>query len=297
MTYPDIRFHSPRTVAGAVKLLAECENARVLAGGTDLLIDLKEGSADADHLISLQAIEELKGIEERDGWIEIGSMATAKEIAGDSRIKTYNPALADAARRMASSHIRAVATVGGNIASAVPSADLPAPLIAADAEVRLFCSDGERESSLSSFFTGPREMICGRGEILAAVRFPIPPPETGLTYERFALRDSNALAVAAVAARLTLEKGRIRRAAVVLTAVAPTPLLANEAGERLSGREPSPALFSEAALLAREACRPISDVRGSAWFRAELVEILTRRALARAAEHARQNRPEREILP
>ena len=293
MTYPNIRFHSPRSLDEAIKLLTGLGNALIIAGGTDLLIDLKENLADADDLVSLQGIGELKQIEVNNGWLEIGAMITPKEIACDRRINRHNPALAFAAGVMASPHIRAVATIGGNLSSAVPSADLPPPLVAAEAVVQLACSEGFREMSLSAFFTGPRSTACGRGEILAGVRFPLPPPETGISFERFSLRGSNALAVAAVAARLTLEKGRIAQAAVVLGSVAPTPLLAAKTAESLVGRVPSPGLFAEAAALAAEECRPISDVRGSAWFRREIVEVLTRRALAEAGERARDNQPGR----
>lgn len=213
-------------------------------------------------------------------------MVAPREIAADSLINRHNPALAQAAGGMASSHIRSMATMGGNIVSAVPSADLPPSLMAAEASVRLVSQAGIREVSLGNFFTGPRSTVCGKGEILTAAMFPPPPPGTGISWEKFSLRESNALAVASVAARLTLRKGTIIRAAVILGAVAPTPLAAAKTAEFLSGQKPSADLFAQAASLAGEECRPISDIRGSAWFRKEIVQVLTRRALAGALARA-----------
>jgi len=284
-----IAFYAPQTLAEALRLLDELENARILAGGTDLLVELRESRAEARSLVSIQGLDELKGIAKKGGRLEIGALATPREIAGNSLINRYNPALAQAAGGMASSHIRSMATIGGNIVSAVPSADLPPALMAAEAAVRLVSSAGIREVSLSDFFTGPRSTVCGREEILAAVMFPPPPPGTGISWERFSLRESNALAVAAVAARLTIQKGKITRAAVVLGAVAPTPLAAVKTAEFLSGQKPSADLFAGAASLAGEECRPISDIRGSAWFRKEIVQVLTRRALIAALARAREN--------
>jgi carbon-monoxide dehydrogenase medium subunit len=289
----NIAFYAPRTLAEAIRLLDELENARILAGGTDLLVDIFEGKTEALNLISIQALDELKGIGEKDGRIEIGALATPREIAGNRLIKRHNPALVQAAGGMASSHIRSMATMGGNIVSAVPSADLPPTLMAAEAAVRLVSAAGIRELSLLDFFTGPRCTVCGKGEILAAAMFPPPPPGTGISWERFSLRESNALAVASVAARLTVRKGTIAQAAVVLGAVAPTPLVAVKTAAFLSGQKPSADLFAAAASLAGEECRPISDIRGSAWFRKEIVQVLTRRALAGALSRAQENQLER----
>ncbi|OGD12062.1 MAG: hypothetical protein A2Y86_01000 [Candidatus Aminicenantes bacterium RBG_13_62_12] len=282
-------FYAPQTLAEALRLLDELENARILAGGTDLLVELRESRAEARNLISIQDLDELKGIGKKDGRLEIGALATPREIASNSLINRYNPALTQAAGGMASSHIRSMATIGGNIVSAVPSADLPPALMAAEAAVRLVSSAGIREVSLSGFFTGPRSTVCGKGEILAAVMFPPPPPGTGISWEKFSLRESNALAVAAVAARLTIQKGKIARAAVVLGAVAPTPLTAVKTAEFLSGQKPTADLFAGAAVLAGEECRPISDIRGSAWFRKEIVQVLTRRALIVALARSGEN--------
>jgi carbon-monoxide dehydrogenase medium subunit len=285
----DIKFHKPQSVREVLELLEELEDARLLAGGTDLLVDLKQGLITAKNLISLQGITGFKGIREEMGRIFIGAMMTPKEIQVDSLINQHVPALADASRSMASVQIRSMATIGGNIASAVPSADLPPPLIAADASVELDCGTS-REISLAEFFTGVRETACGAGEVLSCVWIPIPPPRTGSSYQKLALREANALAVVGVASQISLKGNKIEKAAIVLGAVAPTPVMASKASELLYEQIPSESLFDEAASLAKEEGKPISDIRGSAWYRKKLIPILTRRslnvALARAREYS-----------
>ncbi|MGB2906117.1 MAG: xanthine dehydrogenase family protein subunit M [Candidatus Aminicenantaceae bacterium] len=283
----NIKFHSPSSLTEAIQLLGELEDARILAGGTDLLVDIKEGLTEVKNLISIQDLPGLDRIERADNRLKIGARVSPKEVAANPDIQHYLPSLAEAAGTMASSHIRSMATIGGNISSAVPSADLPPPLIAAEAAVELACSVGIREVSLAKFFTGPRQTVCAGAEILTFVQIPLPPPETGACFQRFSLRESNALAVASVAARLTLKDEKIEKAAVVLGAVAPTPLLAAAASQFLVGKSLSDDLYAQAAALAKEECRPISDLRGSIWFRKEIVQVLTQRALAEAAARAR----------
>lgn len=287
MSLLDIKLHKPHSIEEALKLLEELENARLVAGGTDLLVDIKQGLIKAKNLISLRDISNLKGIQKESGRISIGAMMTPKEIIADSLINKHVPALADAARSMAAAQIRSMATVGGNIASAVPSADLPPPLIAAEASVALDCGT-LREINLSEFFTGVRETVCGPGEVLASVRIPIPSTQTGSSYYKLALREANALAVVGVAAQISFKGDKIEKAAIVLGAVAPTPVLVLKASDILCGQTPSESLFDKAASLASEAGKPISDIRGSAWYRKELIPILTRRSLDVAWARARE---------
>ncbi len=286
MSLVEINFHYPRALTEAIKLLGELEGARIIAGGTDLLVDLKQGLTEAKNVISLQKIEVLKGIQKENNKIRIGALTTSAELISDPFISQYLPALSDAAKSMASRQIRSTATIGGNIASAVPSADLPPALIAAEAAVELQCLDTSRLETLSSFFTGPRETTCGKGEVLTFIHIPLPPPNTGISYKKFALREANALAVASVAARITLQGRAMTKVIIVLGAVAPTPVVAVKASEYLSGKEPSESLFREAASIAKEESQPISDLRGSIWFRKELIEALSQRALNEALSRA-----------
>jgi carbon-monoxide dehydrogenase medium subunit len=288
MVISDIALHLPKNLSEAVRLLGELEEARILAGGTDLLVEIKQGLVMVKNLISLKKIKELRGIEKKGDRIRIGALSTLEEVISDSLINQYIPALADAAASMASFQIRSMATVGGNISSAVPSADLPPTLIAAEATVELHCSDSSREVSLSEFFTGPREMVCGKGELLTSVFIPLPPDETGIAFQKFALREASALAVVNVASKLTIKKGKIERALIVLGAVAPTPVLASKASGLLCGNTPSDSLFEKAALTAREEGNPISDIRGSIWHRKELIQVLTRRTLDEALSQVQE---------
>lgn len=295
MSLLNIKLHEPHSLADALKLLRELEDTRILAGGTDLLVDLKEGLVEAKHLVSLKKIEELKNIKTQDDLIRIGALVTPNELAGSSLIQNYLPALSEASGSMASLQIRSMATIGGNIVSAVPSADLPPSLIAADASVSLVCSEDTREVALIEFFRGPRVSVCRGEEILTEILIPIPKSNTGISYQKVMLRKANALAVASVAAKITLNNGKrkIEKASVVLGAVAPTPLLALEASEGLLGKAPSDSLFHKAALAAKDECSPITDIRGSIWYRKQIVEVLTQRALKEALSRAQEGGKDR----
>jgi carbon-monoxide dehydrogenase medium subunit len=288
MTLSGIRTHTPRTLSEAIQLLSELKDARVMAGGTDLIVDIKQGLVEVRDIISIQEIEELKGIQKEDKEVRIGASVSPQDLLSSSLIKAHFPALAEAAGSMASPQVRSLATVGGNIASAVPSADMPPILIVADASVELRCSRSARTLLLSEFFTGPRKTVCRAGELLTSIFLPLPPPNTGISYMRFTLREANALAVASVASRLTLKDRKIEKAAIVLGAVAPTPILALKASEFLQTKNPSQEVFEEAAAVAKEEGKPISDIRGSAWYRKELIQVLTRRSLSEAFERARR---------
>lgn len=286
MILSDIKLHTPRSLREVFALLNRLPDAHLIAGGTDLLVDIKEGLLDAQNIISIQRIKDLKGITEESGKIRIGALVTPEEIIASSLITRRIPALAEAAQSMASRQVRSIATIGGNIASAVPSADLPPILMAADATIRLQCAESSREVSLPEFFTGPRVTVCQAEEVLVAVIVPLPPNGTGLSYKKFARREANSLAVASTASCLTVKSGVITRASIVLGAVAPAPILAAKASAILFGQRPSSALFEKAARIAKDEGLPISDLRGSAWYRKELIQVLARRALEEALERA-----------
>lgn len=282
-----INLHFPVNLDEALNLLEEKKGALILAGGTDLLVDLKQGLIEARELVSLQKIDELKAIEKDKDRITLGALLTPEQIVASSLIDDYLPAVGEAARSMASPQVRRLATLGGNISSAVPSADLPPPLIAAGARIELLSTRGKREINLIDYFTGPRETDRRADELLARIHVPLPLPGTGASFHKFALREANALAVASAAASLRIAGDKILEAHIVLGAVSPTPIIASRASEFLSGKKPSTENFEKAASTAREECKPISDIRGSAWFRRELVSVLARRALAEALLRAK----------
>jgi carbon-monoxide dehydrogenase medium subunit len=261
--------------------------ARLLAGGTDLLVDLKINRFEAEHVVSLNRIPGLSGVSAGAGGVRIGALTTVADLAASPIVGERFPAILDATKDMGGPQIRNMATVGGNIANAVPSADLPPALIALRARVTLWSRGGERVIPLEDFFLGPRRTVRRVHEILTEIFVPDPPARCGAAYQRFSLREANALAVAGVAASLKLGgEGLVEEARVCLCAVAPTPKLVPEAEKLLLGAALDDASLGRAAAAAMNACEPISDVRGSAEFRRELVGVLTRRALIAARERA-----------
>jgi carbon-monoxide dehydrogenase medium subunit len=289
---PDVELHETTTLDEAVAVLARyAPESRALAGGTDLLVDLKTGRVRVRHLVALQRIAALRGIVEADGALRIGALTTITELHRALLVRERFSPLLDATSQMAAPQIRNVATVGGNVASAVPCADLPPILVAMNASVVLWSARGQREIRLDSFFLGPRRTIRRDDELLVAIVVPKPPPGCGVAYARFALRAGNAIAVAAVAAGLRLGRDNaVCDARIVLGAVSPVPRLVEPAGTVLLGQPPTEAGFAQAAEAASKAAEPLSDVRGSAGFRRELVRVLTRRALASACRRAREAR-------
>ena len=290
---PDIDLHECTTLEEASSLMRRlAPQARFLAGGTDLLVDLKTGRIATTHLVSLNRIKSLRGITMTDKGLRVGALASITELNRSLIVRQDFAPLLDASRRMAAPPIRNAATVGGNIMCAVPCADLPPIHKAMHAEAEVWSPEGIRSVSLDTFFTGPRRTRLQDGEILVAVIVPKLPLGFGAAYERFGLREGNAIAVASVAASLLLDgQGTITDARIVLGAVAPIPKMVADAAESLMGRPADEDAFKKAARFAREAARPICDVRGSVEFRRELVEVLTQRALVQARKRAREATP------
>lgn len=293
MYVPDIDLHECVTLEEASSLMLQyAPQARFLAGGTDLLVDLKTGRIATTHLVSLNRIESLRGISATDNGLRLGALTSITELNRSLLVRQRFAPLLDASRRMAAPPIRNVATVGGNIMSAVPCADLPPILMAMHATVEMWSPECVRSSPLDAFFAGPRRTLLQEGEILIAVIVPKPPSGFGAAYERFGLREGNAIPVASVAASLQLDGlGTITEARLVLGAVAPIPKMVPDAAESLVGRPADEDAFKKAARIAREAAQPISDVRGTAQFRRDLVEVLARRALLKARERTREATP------
>jgi len=288
MRIRDLSYHAPETVEEACELLGTLQGeARVIAGGTDVLADLKQGTLAAEHLVSLGKIEALAAIEERDGGLFVGALATPNRIAESAEVGARIAALADGAASMGGYQIRNLATLGGNLVSAVPSADLPPALLAADAVLLLRSAAGARRLPVREFFTGVRKTALAPGEIVEGALVPHAPPGTGTAYEKFMLRDASALAVVGVAALLTVTDGRIERAEVAVGAAAPTPVVIEEAGAALVGEAPAPDAFRDAGRIAAAEVKPTDDLRGSAKYRRRLAGVLTERALERALHRAK----------
>ena len=290
MYVPDIELHEARSVNDAAELLTRyAPDVKLLAGGTDLLVDLKTGRIATKHLVSIRNVREMRGVSMEGDVLRIGARTTITELSRSSIVRDRFAPLLDATRDMAAQQIRNIATVGGNLASAVSCADLPPILIVMQASVVLVSPNGQRTVPLEEFFAGVRRTVATNTEILTEILVPIPPERSGAAYARFALRDGNAIAVASVAAGIRFDEyGLISDARVVLGAVAPNPVMVDAAAETLRGSPPTDDAYERAAVAATEAARPISDIRGSAEFRRELVGVLTKRALTTARQRAEE---------
>jgi carbon-monoxide dehydrogenase medium subunit len=286
---PEFRYLAPATLEEAcAALLQHGAEAKVLAGGTDLLVKMKSGAIQPRCLVSLKKLSALKGLRFESGvGVVIGARTTHDELVASSLLHERFPSVSAAAANMAGFQIRQVGTIGGNLVNAVPSADLPPILIALGTRVCIAGWQRERrEVDLENFFLGPGKTVLQPGEILAEVVIP-EQLTTGSHYIKFGLRRAEALAVVGVATAVTLEANIIRDVRIVLGAVAPTPLRALAAEQRLREWPVREETLSEAGRLAAAAARPISDVRGSAEYRLHLVEVLTCDSLRTAIEQSR----------
>jgi carbon-monoxide dehydrogenase medium subunit len=288
----EIDYAAPQTVAEVVALLREQgDRARVLAGGTDIIVQVREHRRDLDLLIDVKRIAELNELayDSRRG-LRLGAAVPCYQIYEHPEIAKAYPGLIDAVALIGGIQIQSRASVGGNLCNASPAADTIPALIAHHAICLIAGPQGSREVPAEQFCTGPGRNALGRGELLVRLRLPPPPPRFGAAYLRFIPRNEMDIAVAGAGVSVMLDESRKRctAARVALAAVAPTPLLVPEAGAALLDEALSEGLFDRAAELARAAARPISDMRGDADYRRHLVGVLVKRALRRAAERAKE---------
>jgi carbon-monoxide dehydrogenase medium subunit len=260
---------------------------RLLAGGTDLIPQLKNGLLKPATVVDLSGVADLRVLEgdARRGF-RIGAAVTARTIERDARLRAALPAVAESGALVGSIQIRNLATVGGNLCNAAPSADMAPPLVALDAEAVIAGANGRRRVPMASFFQGVRRSVLAPDELLVEVVIPPTGPRSGGAYLRHTPRRELDIAVVGVASQLTLADGVCAKARIALASVAPTPVRATAAEQALQGQPLTPEAIERAAELAVEAARPISDQRGSADFRLHLVRVLTRRTLTIALARA-----------
>ena len=284
------RFHLalPRSIEDCLKLLAERgPEAKLVAGGTDLLPQMKNGLIKPAAVIDLSGVADLRVLRREDGaGLRVGASVAAREIELDPYTRSTYPALAESGALVGSVQIRNLATVGGNLCNAAPSADMAPPLMALEAEAIIAGPRGRRRVPMADFFTGVRRTVLAPDELLVELIVPAPGPRSGGQYLRHTPRRELDIAVVGVASQITLSDGVCRKARIALAAVAPTPIRATAAERALEGQPLTAQQIARAAQLAVEAARPISDQRGSADFRRHLVGVLTRRTLTTALERA-----------
>jgi len=267
-------------------LVKHGEDARILAGGTDLLLGMRERTLTCRAVIGLKQVPGLDRCS-GDKGITLGPLVTHRAVVDNPLIRMRYSALWKACSKVGTPNIRSMGTVGGNCCNGAPSADTVPPLIAYNAAVTLKSLSGERSLPLASFFLAPGKTALMPGEVLVAITVPDLPLHTGADYVKLPARTSVDIAAVGVAACITLDaQKRCREAHIVLGAVAPTPIEAKGAEVLLIGEKLTRPVIEKAAQVATEHCCPISDVRASAVYRAEMVAVLTAQALDAALAQA-----------
>lgn len=286
-------YLAPPTLDDALAVLAEHGSAaRVFAGGTDLIVQVRENRRPVEVMVDVKAIPELVGIDiAPDGTLRIGAAAPCARIYSDPEVARRFPALIDSASLIGGIQVQSRASLGGNLCNASPAADSIPTLIVLGAVAEVRGPGGTHEIPVEAFCTGPGQNALQQGEILVALRFPAPAAHSGAAFERFIPRNEMDIAVANAAANITLspDGATIAAARIAIGAVAPTPLLVTAAADAIIGKPASGETIEAAAAAARAAARPITDMRGSADQRRHLAGVLTSRVLHRAIERARNS--------
>ncbi len=279
-------YHRPKSVSEAVALLADLgEEARPLAGGHSLIPMMKLRLATPEHLVDLAGIGDLKGIRSDGSAIVIGAMTTQHEISGSDLLAAKLPILGEASLVIADPQVRYVGTLGGNVANGDPGNDMPAVMLCLGATYHAVGKTGERRIPAREFYQGAYFTALEPGEILTAVRIPVPPAGHGAAYEKLK-RKIGDYATAAAAVLLTMSAGKVATCSIGLTNVAETPLWAEEAGKILAGSSLDPATVKKAVAAAEAITSPASDTRGPAQYRTKMAGVMLERALARARQRA-----------
>jgi carbon-monoxide dehydrogenase medium subunit len=273
------------SIEEAFRLLAEnTPEAVPIAGGTDLLVRMKNRLVQPGLLVDIARIPELKGIELTSEGLRIGAMATHAEVLRSALVRRHAPAVAAACASVGSVQTRFLGTIGGNLVSCVPSLDCAPPLLVLDALVTVADSDGVRRLPLREFFVAPRCSLLTPEQLLIDILIPASELGKSSCFQKFGRRKALTLSLvnAAACVELAPEGGRFGRVRLALGAVAPTPLRAQAAEDWLGGRECSPEVIAEAGRIAAGEARPIDDFRASADYRRELIQAISRRAIGSA---------------
>lgn len=288
----EFEYVAPRTLDEAIRLMAENGiRAKALAGGSDVLVQLRGGRYEIDRLVDVKKVPELNQLDcsQSDG-LTLGAAVPCYRVYEDETVRKLYPGLVDSASLIGSIQIQGRASVGGNLCNAAPSGDAIPALLVLDASCNVAGPNGNRTIPVSEFCTAPGRNSLQDGELLVNIQLPAPKPNSGAHFLRFIPRNEMDIAIVGVGASVVLDesKQRILSAKIALGAVAPTPVLAKEAGDLLAGKPANEASIEEAAEAAKAAARPISDMRGTVEQRIHLVGVLTKRALREAISRARE---------
>jgi CO/xanthine dehydrogenase FAD-binding subunit len=284
-------YEAPTTVADAVKLLAAGgSNARVLCGGTDLLIQMRNAVRKPLVLVDVKLIPEMRQISyDAKTGLRLGAAVPCIEIEESEVMHKHYPGLTEGAHLIGSLQIQSRASIGGNLCNASPAADTSPSLLALGATARIAGPKGTREVAVENFFTGPGANVLQPGELVVEILIPAPAAHSSDRYIRMIPRNEMDIAIVGAGVSVTLDGDKVKAARIALAAVAPTPLLVPKAAESLIGKKLDEKTATRAGELASEAASPIDDMRGTAEYRKHVTGVLTRRALLGAAERAEKN--------
>ncbi len=287
-------YLTPRTLDEAISLhQSHGDRARYIAGGTDVLVKVKEGKISSEYLISLKHIigQDRPFLNYETGELFIGAFVTHRMIEKSPVIQAHYPILHDAVKNIGSVQIRNVATIGGNLVNAVPSADGAIPLIALDAKVNIYGAKGQRSMELLRFFLGPGQCDLEKGEILTEILIPPLLLRTGSAYIKHGRREAMELPMLGVGVLVSLEEDMetCAKARICLGVAAPTPIRAVQAEKHLAGKAVNEQNLAEAGKIAGEESRVRDSIRGVAWYRREMVGVLVKRMGLKALERASKN--------
>jgi CO/xanthine dehydrogenase FAD-binding subunit len=287
MMIPPFDYKIPKTIEEAIELLWKAEGrAKTVAGGTDLVIGLRNGDHTPQSIIDITRIEELRRIEEKNGTVSIGAAATHSEISSSNLVKKYAKVLSDAASEIGSPQIRNLGTIGGNIINASPAADTIPPLMVLNAIGRVVSKEGERQVPLYQLFKSPYETSLNPHELLVQVTFQKLPSDMRSSFMRLARRDAMAIARMNVAIVLQMEKrkNRIEDIRISVGSVTPTPQRMSEAESFLIGKSPDEEFLQKASFKISETMINRSGIRPSTSYKRPVVEALFMRAMRKASE-------------
>jgi carbon-monoxide dehydrogenase medium subunit len=291
MPLPKFAYLTPKSLKEAAALLAEHgDKARLMAGGTDLLIRMRHRAAAPEFLIGLSGLKGLDYVTfDREKGLAIGALAKLVQVAQNPDVQRNFPALAHSAAVTATVQIRNMGTLVGNICNAAPSADNATPLLAYGALVVIANPGGERTLPIEEFFRGPGQTALELGELVKEIRLPAPGGRSGSDYQKISARSKVDIAAVGVSASIDLDDaGSAARVRIALGAVGPVPLRAGQAEKILQGRKPNADLIAQAGQAAAGECRPITDVRATAAYRRRMVDVLTVRAIEKSLDIASQ---------
>lgn len=287
----DMRYEAPQSLDAAVALLAGANGGgKILAGGTDVLVQLHAEMIEPDVLVDIKNIADVRQISEEAGAWRVGAAVPGMQVIDDAGFSKAWPGVCEGVALIGSVQVKGRASIGGNVCNGSPAADSVPGLIAADAVATIIGPDGTREETVENIVTGPGKTSLGEGEFIVSFDFPARPPHSGDCYLRLTPRTEMDIAVVGVGANLTLDDSGVCIAArIAVGAVAPTPLLVADAAAALVGTTVDDAAMEGMIAAVRAACNPISDKRGTKEYRIKTAGVIARRAVEKALERAKAN--------